>query len=145
MRKNIIIAIACFLLIDSVFGQKTKGQSKLELLVVNLKKSTQVLGPQVVLADVAEITGPKKLKVDLGRIIVCPQVPPPGESMEISLRHIKLCLVKAGFKDFVKLKGPKMIRVSTAQVEINKAFLRENYANLKRSIIITPLFFINGN
>lgn len=96
---------------------------------IDLKAKAIVIGPNITLGDIGQVTThDSTLRSQLSSIQVG-QAPPPGESSEIRLNHIKRCLKKAGFGEFIDtVKGPRIIRVTTAQIEIDKAFIKEEYA-----------------
>ena len=130
MKKGIFIAFV--LLSCSFLGQATYSsvaqESNHQPFAINLRPRSVVLGPNVKLGDLGKIriadrTRRKMLsQIDLG------QAPPPGEGREISLSYIKRRLRTAGLSEFIALlSGPKRVRVITAQVEIDKAFLSEQF------------------
>lgn len=100
-------------------------------LSINLKAKSIVLGPEIRLRDVGTIIIPDtKKKAEIAQIIIG-KAPPPGESSEISLNYIKRRLKVSGFEDYVSIiKGPRIIRIVTAHVEIDKAFLKQEFASI---------------
>ena len=105
------------------------GTSGSKQLSIKLKAKAVILGPEITLGDVGYIIAADSVKREQLMSIKIGDAPPPGESSDISLSHIKRCLKTAGFSKYVHaIKGPRTIRVITAPVEIDKAFLREEYA-----------------
>ncbi|MFQ5648471.1 MAG: hypothetical protein ACE5IY_00875 [bacterium] len=95
-----------------------------------LRAKSLVLGPVVTLGDIGHIVIPDSLQRTLLSSVKISDAPPPGETTEISMRHIMRRLKTAGFEKYLSaLKGPRTIRVVTAQKEIDKAFLREALAS----------------
>ncbi len=110
-------------------SSESKQSIKSNKLSIKLKARTIVLGPDITLGDVSHILTPnstirtKLLTIKIGH------APPPGESSEIKLSHIKRCLKVAGFGECINaIKGPRTVRVVTAEVEIDKAILKEEFA-----------------
>lgn len=98
-------------------------------LTIHLKAKAIVLGPIVTLGDIGSISIPDSFIQSRISSIKIKDAPPPGESSEIRLSQIKKCLRKAGFDRYLNiLNGPRLIRVTTAQIEIDKAFIKEEYA-----------------
>jgi hypothetical protein len=107
-------------------GADTEEGSRLS---INLKAKAVVLGPEVTLGDIVFIqVEDLKLRNRLMSIKVG-EAPPPGESFEITLHYIKRLLETTGFAQVANhLNGPRSVRVITAQKEIDKAFVREEFA-----------------
>jgi len=131
MKKGIYTAFV--LLSCSFLGQATYSSIAQEKnhqpFAINLRPRSVVLGPNVTLGDLGNIylsdRNRRKIlsQIDLG------QAPPPGEGREISLSYIKRRLRTEGLGEFIALlSGPKRVRVITAQIEIDKAFLSEQFA-----------------
>jgi len=117
------------LLVTTALLQPTRAaqaQSK-NGLSINLKSRALVIGPRIRLGEIGVIQGAtKKIKAALDSLELG-QAPPPGESREITLSYIKNKMRAAGLKKYIRyIKGPKRIRVTTAQVQIDKAILRES-------------------
>jgi len=97
---------------------------------INLKSRVIVIGPMITLGDIGQVVerdSATKILLSAVKII---EAPPPGETTEISINFIKRCLITAGLRKYTSsLKGPKVVRVTTAQVEIDKAFLIEEFAS----------------
>ena len=109
-------------------SQSVEANSQ-QIYSINLKSRAVVVGPVITLGDIGYIVLEDSIKCSVLKSIKIITAPPPGESSEISLNYIKNCLKLAGFKDFISaIHGPKIIRVTTAQTEIDKAFLKEEYA-----------------
>ena len=73
---------------------------------------------------------PKKDKEDIERLRAIPlgTAPPPEETKEIDMRHIKEKLKAYGLDEYIdRLKGPKTIKVSTHPQDIHKMFLHEEH------------------
>lgn len=123
-----ISAVVIFINLDSGHPQKNSPTGNNQLSI-NLKAQAVVVGPEIKLGDIGYIVlGDSAVRKRLSQIKIG-IAPPPGESSEILLSYVKRCLIKEGFKKFVSvLRGPNVIRVTTAQNEIDKAFLREEYA-----------------
>lgn len=98
-------------------------------LSINLKAKAVVLGPEVTLGDIGFVqVADIKLRKRLMSIKVG-EAPPPGESFEITLHYVKRLLETTGFAQIAsRLNGPRSVRVITAQKEIDKAFVREEFA-----------------
>ncbi len=105
-------------------------------LSINLKSQAVVVGPSIKLGDIGYVVvADSMIKVQLSAVLIG-VAPPPGESSEISLIHVKRCLLKSGFKEYIaNINGPNIIRVTTAQEEIDKAFLKEVYAQIFTCLI----------
>ena len=124
-----LIPILYLLCVIDMGSSESKQLIKSNKLSIKLKARTIVLGPDVTLGDVSHILTPnstiraKLLTIKIGH------APPPSESSEIKLSHIKRCLKVAGFSKYINaIKGPRTIRVVTAEVEIDKAILKEEFA-----------------
>jgi hypothetical protein len=93
-----------------------------------LNAKVTVLGPDVSLGDVGSIViKDHKTRIKLLKMKIT-KAPPPGESLEISLAQIKRRLKSAGLDEYVELiQGPSHIRVMTAQTEIDKAIVTEEF------------------
>lgn len=128
-----ILYLLCAIDIGSGESRQSKNNASLS---IKLRARTTVLGPDVTLGDVSHIlTRNRTIRARLLTIKIG-HAPPPGESSEIKLSYIKRCLKMAGFTEYTKaIKGPRTIRVVTAQVEIDKAILKEEFAK----------FFKNNN
>jgi len=123
-----ILFLLCIINMGSSESKQSKNSSKLS---IKLKARTIVLGPDITLGDVSRILTPNStVRAKLSTIKIG-HAPPPGESSEIKLSYIKRCLKVAGFEEYAKvIKGPRTIRVVTAQIEIDKAILKEEFAKL---------------
>ena len=100
-----------------------------EKLSINLKAKALVIGPRIKLGDIGTVLIADSLKRAKVLELEIGLAPPPGESTEISLSKIKKRLQAAGFADLLSfVNGPSVIRVTTAQMEIDKALLTEEYA-----------------
>ncbi len=100
-------------------------------LSIILRARSLVLGPDITLGDIGEIAIPDSSQRRILSTIKIGQAPPPGESTEISLNYVRKCLRSAGLQKYLSaLKGPRTIRVVTAQREIDKVFIREAMASL---------------
>ena len=96
---------------------------------INLKTKALVIGPIVTLGDIGSIVIADSIKRRQVSELKIADAAPPGESTEISLSYVKKRLQAAGLEDVISfLRGPSIIRVTTAQEEIDKAFVREEYA-----------------
>ncbi|RMF67387.1 MAG: hypothetical protein D6743_04975 [Calditrichaeota bacterium] len=129
VRRNLLaigFLFGLFFLNPSLAGVQQATGGKLS---INLKARTVVLGPEITLGDVGRIVvRDRALRQKLSSVKI-KQAPPPGEATDISLNDIKKCLRVAGFGKYVHaLRGPRTIRVVTAPVEIDKAFIREEHA-----------------
>jgi flagella basal body P-ring formation protein FlgA len=102
-----------------------RAQSK-ESLSINLKSKALVIGPKIRLGEVGVIEGAnRKIKAALDSLVLG-QAAPPGESRELTLSYIKNKMRAAGLKKYIRfIKGPKIIRVTTAHTQIDKAILRD--------------------
>ncbi|MCH8873367.1 hypothetical protein IH824_11465, partial [candidate division KSB1 bacterium] len=75
---------------------------------IKLKARTIVLGPDITLGDVSNILTPNSIVRAKLLAIKIGHAPPPGESSEIKLSHIKRCLKVAGFEEYTKtIRGPR--------------------------------------
>jgi hypothetical protein len=133
MKRNakVLLSIVITLcMAASVMSQNVESPSGNDLSI-NLKPRAVVVGPVITLGDIGYIVVQDSVRRSLLKSVRITDAPPPGESTEISLNYIKNRLKAAGFKDFASvINGPKSIRVTTAQIEIDKAFLREEFARL---------------
>ncbi|MFQ5863913.1 MAG: hypothetical protein ACE5IW_01655 [bacterium] len=133
---SILVIIMLFAGLDAAFSQSMPLNSGRNFSI-NLKSKALVLGPKIKLGEIGKIIVPDSLQRLKLSSIELGQAPPPGESTDLSLNYIKRCLKRAGFEEFISyIKGPKTVRVTTAQIEIDKAFLEEGYANLLQFHII---------
>ncbi|NIR47533.1 hypothetical protein GWO43_03490 [candidate division KSB1 bacterium] len=118
---------------DSKAWGTNHGEARLS---INLKAKAVVIGPAITLGDIGQVIVSDSIKRLRLAAVKVGKAPPPGESSEISRNHIKRCLKKSGFGEFIDvLEGPRIIRVTTAQVEIDKAFIKEQYAKIFRVIV----------
>ena len=128
---KVVISISVVIII-SVFFSLTQAEDKTTEeaeFAILLKAKATVLGPEVTLGEIGNIkvTDPE-IQTRLLAIKVA-TAPPPGESLEISMSQIKRKLKSAGLNKYVGLiKGPDSIRVMTVQVELDKAFVQEDFA-----------------
>lgn len=113
----------------TVTGNWNDAEAQDTRFSINLKAKAVVLGPEVKLGDIGFITVPDvKLRKRLMSIKVG-EAPPPGESFEITLHFVKRLLETTGYAHVAsRLNGPRSVRVITAQKEIDKAFVREEFA-----------------
>lgn len=114
------------------FPTHSTGESKVnnELSILLRPKST-VLGPVVTLGDIGRILIPDDSKQKALSSVKLGEAPPPGEGMEITLSHIRKALKGAALEEYVQyLKGPRTVRIVTAEKEIDKAFLRDAFASI---------------
>ena len=110
-------------------NSESKQSKRSNQLSIKLKARTIVLGPVVTLGDVSHILAANSTIRDKLLTVKVGLAPPPGESSEIKLSYIKRCLKVAGLDKYTDaIKGPRTIRVITAQVEIDKAILKEEFA-----------------
>ncbi len=131
----VALIILLFTQLGTVFSQNRAVNSNSDFSI-NLKSRALVLGPKITLGDIGKIVVPDSLQRLRLSSIELGEAPPPGESRELSLSYIKRCIKRAGFEEFISyIKGPKTIRVTTAQVEIEKAFLKEEYAFYQKRVI----------
>jgi hypothetical protein len=132
----LIISITLFLSSYNALSQGIPLNSNRNLSI-NLKSKALVLGPKIKLGDIGKVIVPDSLKKLQLSSIELGEAPPPGESSDLSLNYIKRRLKSAGFEEFISyIKGPKTIRVTTAQVEIDKAFPREEFASVLKLFLI---------
>ena len=119
-------------------SKKSKRNTRLS---IKLKARAIVLGPNVTLGDVSHIlTQNSSIQAKLVAIKIG-LAPPPGESSEIKLSYIKRCLRVAGFDKYSNaIKGPRTIRIITAQVEIDKAILKEEFAKSLTNTALLTVF-----
>lgn len=112
-------------------------------LSISLKARAVVLGPYVKLGDVGNLIIPNnKTRTQIASVIIG-KAPPPGEAREISLNYIKRCLKSNGLEKYTSLlNGPKTIRIITAHVEIDKAFLQQEYAYIGQHKVRNSSFFL---
>ncbi len=123
------VAFATFLGVVGHPKVTAYGLGEKQQFSINLKSRALVIGPEVTLGEIGRVIVPDPVKRAQLASINLGEAPPPGESTEISLSAVKTRLVKAGFGNFVPyVKGPRAIRVTTAEVEIDKAFLKPQYA-----------------
>lgn len=96
---------------------------------ISFKSINLVVGNRILLGEICDLNiSDSKMKKSLAQISIG-IAPPPGESIEITLISIKKKIISAGFSKLVPyVIGPKVIRVETAQREIDKAFLHEDLA-----------------
>ena len=133
-KKLHIVAIfaSAILLLSLGTGSSQKTNSSYNgQFSINLKAKALVIGPIITLGDIGSIVisdSSKRIQLSELKIV---DAPPPGESTEILLSYVKKRLQAAGLEDVVSfLRGPSIIRVTTAQEEIDKVFVREGYAQL---------------
>jgi hypothetical protein len=132
-RFHILAAIACAILLSNLgLGRSGKDSATYhDQLSINLKARALVIGPTIRLRDLGKIVVPDSVKRARVADLKIADAPPPGESSEISLNYIKRRLHAAGFHEFTSsIKGPSIIRVTTAQDEIDKAMIKDEYASL---------------
>ncbi|MFQ5822909.1 MAG: hypothetical protein ACE5JB_02530 [bacterium] len=133
-RSNKILGdILCLVIILFVFLETGFSQNKTlnsnEKFSINLKTKALVLGPKIRLGDIGKVIVPDSLKKLQLASIILGEAPPPGESSELSLSYIKRCVKRAGFGEYISyIKGPRIIRITTAQIEIDKVLLKEELA-----------------
>jgi len=132
-KASILVLFAAVLFLGQTSGKAGAfGTERMpSYLSINLKARSVILGPQIKLGDLSHIyVSNTRKKVTIGKVTLG-AAPPPGESTEISLNYIKRRLRTEGLEEYIQyLKGPRTIRVITAQNEIDKAFSREELANL---------------
>jgi len=123
-----IIGVSTLLTVHSL-NAFSDTPEKSNNLSISLKARSVVLGPYVKLGDVGNLIIPNnKTRIQIASVIIG-KAPPPGEAREISLNYIKRCLKSSGFEEYISfLNGPKTVRVITAHVEIDKAFLQQEFA-----------------
>ena len=126
---SLFLILSFFVASETGFSESDRGSDA--KLTIKIKAKVTVLGPEITLGDIGNVVVTDRIKRKrLLAVRIC-DAPPPGESTEISLRHIKRCLKTAGFSEYISaLKGPRNIRVITAEIEIDKAFLKEEFAVL---------------
>ena len=115
------------------YGQGVTSNENREFSI-NLKSKALVLGPKITLGDIGVLEIPDRIKKEKLASIILGDAAPPGESRELSLSYIKRCLKRAGFEEFNSyIRGSRMIRVTTAPVEIDKAILKDGFAFISRN------------
>ncbi len=130
----LFISTLCLLIVSDVGSSETKQSKNSSKLSIKLKARTIVLGPDITLGEVSSILTPNSIVRTKLLAIKIGHAPPPGESSEIKVSYIKRCLKVAGFEEYAKtISGPRAIRVVTAQVEIDKAILKEEFAKLLKN------------
>ena len=67
------------------------------LLEIHLSESPAVVGPQVSLGEVAEVTGSNEAMVERVRRLVISRAAPAGERIKISQGYVKIVLRREGF------------------------------------------------
>jgi len=128
MKSTIVY---CLLLISglafSMAPSEANNVTNQEFAIL-LQAKVTVLGPDINLGDVGNIIiKDRKARAKLLSIRIATAAP-PGESLEISLSQIKRRLKSAGLSKYVDLiQGPSHIRVMTAQIEIDKAIVMEEF------------------
>lgn len=128
MRKNAKALLSIVIMFGSILALGVEANSQ-ETFSINLKPRAIVVGPIITLGDIGYIGLQDSVKRTLLKSVRIAEAPPPGESSEISLNFVKNCLKAAGFNDMAAhITGPRVIRVTTVQIEIDKAFLKEEYA-----------------
>lgn len=86
-----------------------------ELLEVNLREKTVVVGPKVTLKDLAEIRDVSAARLQRAERLSLGFAPPPGESRVIPARLVRMELYKAGFLEKeVRVVGAQAVTVRTA-------------------------------
>lgn len=130
IRRTVVfgtVYVALLFFAKSNFFAYALGQK--QHFSINLKTKALVIGPDITLGEIGQVIIPDRFKrSQLAAVKIAP-APPPGESTEISMTLIKRRMTRAGFGEFIPyLKGPRAIRVTTAQTEIDKAFIKEQYA-----------------
>ncbi len=130
-KKMLIVCMigALLVLSISVSGKNSSSSNgNHSKVMIELLSKKVILGPKINLGDVCDFKNMDAKIVDELRSIMIGIAPPPGESKEITRSLIKRRLIGAGFKNYIDfIEGPKRIQVITAQNEIDKAFLRENF------------------
>jgi len=135
----LIMGLATVLLAQGAIASPDRKDSG-EKFSISLKARAVVLGPEVKLGDISNVVIPDHNKRNQLASIVIGQAPPPGESSEISLTYIKRCLKLHGFEKYLSvIDGPRTIRIITAHVEIDKAFLRQEFVRAWEVKIFTFL------
>lgn len=146
MRSNRLIKTfislgIIFSLFKISYGQNIPLNGKREFSI-NIKSKALVLGPKITLGEIGVLAIPDSVKKEQLASVELGLAPPPGESREITLRYIKRCIKRAGFGEFISyIKGPRTIRVITAPVEIDKAILKDEIAQLSGDNKNNELFF----
>lgn len=117
--KAAFIFIVIFLTVAITHAQEVK-------YTINLKTESIVIGPQITLGDIAQIQViDDTYKTRLCALILCIS-PPPGEARELSMGFIERKIKEAGFNPkMISFSGPKIVRITAAQIEIHKIFFRE--------------------
>lgn len=137
-RIFIPIFIIAFMQILSFLyaGYNNRITSK-QTLRIKLRPLNLIVGNQIVLGDICDINIQNlEIRKRFSNINIG-LAPPPGESIEISLISIKKKIASAGFPKYIAyVIGPKTIRAETAHREIDKAFLREEFAQIKTNVLI---------
>lgn len=131
-KKKILIVCmvgALLLLSISVSGKNNSGHNNNHSkATIELLSKKVILGPKINLGDVCDFKNMDTKIVHKLSSIILGIAPPPGESKEITRSFIKRRLIGAGFKNYIDyIEGPKRIQVTTAQNEIDKAFLGEYF------------------
>lgn len=143
-KKMIFLILSLAFLVNPVAGVGQEQTAPHNDFSINLKSQALVLGPQIKLGDIAVIEVPDSLAKQLTKVVICEKAAPPGESRELSLNYIKRCIKRAGFKKYLTfIHGPRIIRVTTAPVEIHKTYARKGFAQIKKGLELSsnPIFF----
>jgi hypothetical protein len=128
LTKRIFALLTLICICLFISSQTSLGEQH-QKYAINLKSKAVVLGPVVTLGDIGQVViSDSRARTELVGLRIG-TAPPPGESTEISLTHIKRRLKTAGYGEYVSaLRGPKNIRITTAPIEIDKAILKEEFA-----------------
>ena len=131
-----VLLFLMVLLVQSLLGSKSTG-ALADKHSINLRAKSTILGPHITLGDISSLMVADSLqRMELSAIKIG-RAAPPGESTEILLSHIKKKLMQAGFGEYTdSIRGPRTIRVLTAQKEIDKAFVRAGLVAFPSVIII---------
>ena len=122
-----LISISFVIILKFLFAQDANYKKK-ERYSIIIKSKALVLGPKINLGDIGTLIIPDSAALARVASINLGKAPPPGESKEITLQYIKKCLMQAGLNDLIKyLNGPRVIRVITAPIEIEKTIRRNNF------------------
>lgn len=115
------VLVACLTIILSF-----PGTSFGKRFVLEIKPYVKIVGPYISLSDICTLKPKSEALQQKIALIKLGKAAPPSESKDLSLSYIKLQLRRAGLLEYIDaLKGPRIIRVTTAHKDITRLRIEE--------------------
>lgn len=119
--QNSALVLVCLMFVLS-FPDTSVGKG----YILEIKPYAKIVGPDILLKDICLLKPESEALQKKVALVYLGKAAPPSESKDISLSYIRLQLRRAGLLEyFDTLKGPRIIRVTTAHKDITRLRIKE--------------------